>query len=108
MKRTAPRRCRGAQRLAQYLRPAVAEALDQRLIETRGILIEQAAHINRRHGGCRIGGAEACKLQRRTVTVTRIGLQGSPKGLDRTVAIAALRADFAERKPGRRELRRAL
>ena len=101
--------CRGAHRqhrLEQQRRPAIAEIVDQRRLEPRRILIEQRLHIGLRHGGQRLG-AEPHQPQAGAVAVIGIGGRSAL----RNAAIAASRspscfADFAEREPGRGEVRR--
>ncbi|MGY3362617.1 hypothetical protein ACVWZK_009280 [Bradyrhizobium sp. GM0.4] len=94
-------------RLEDQRRRAIAEIVDQHVLEARGVLIEQGLHIGLGHlGQLRI--AEAYQMQMSAMLIARVGLARFAKGRNGLVALAELRADFAEREPGRGEIRRNL
>ena len=103
----ARRGARRQHRLEQQRRPAIAEIVDQRGLEARRVLIEQRLHIGLRHLGQGLG-AEPHQVQAGAVAIVGIGGARLAKRLDRRVALAELLADFAEREPGRGEIRREL
>ena len=83
---------------------AIAEIVDQHVLEARRVLIEQGLHIGLRHlRQLRI--AEAYQMQMSAMLIARVGIARFAKGRNRLVALAELRADFAEREPGRGEIR---
>ncbi len=76
------------------------QMLAQRGVIAGGILIEQPAQIGFTHcRRCR-AGAEPGKLQPRAVIIVRVGVACRFERGHRTVTIAELIADGAERKPG--------
>ena len=74
--RPAGRAHRGFDRIAQQRRPAIGQALGQRRVVARGILVEQPAHIGFAHRRRRLAGAEPGELQPRAVIILRIGVAG--------------------------------
>ena len=92
-------------RLEQQRRAAIAEIIDQSCLEPRRILIEQRLHIGLRHRR-HLLGAEPHQAQAGAVAVIGVGGAGPAKRRDRLIALAELFAEFAEREPGRGEIRR--
>src|SRR5262249_21770683 len=97
-----------AQRLAQQLWSPIAKTVNNCSDEISGVLNEQTSHVACLHGFGELADAEARKLQRSAVAVTRIGGERRPKSLHGAGAIAALCADVTQRKPSRGEIGRAL
>ena len=93
-------RAGGQHRLEQQRGTAIAEIVDQRGLEFRRILIEQRAHIGRRHVG-QLLGAQQHQPQAGAVAVLGIGCSRFAKRRDRRIALAELFANFAQREPGR-------
>ena len=98
----------GFDRVVQQRRAAIMQALGERRVVARGILVEQPADIGFGHGRRRFAGAEPRQLQPRAVIILGIGIARLLEGGNRAVAIAELVADGAEREPGRGEARRQL
>ncbi len=94
----AGRVARGQHRLEQQRGPTIAEIVDQRSLEFRRILIEQRAHIGRRHRR-QLFGAEPHQPKARAVPVVGIGVARFAEGRDRGGAFAELSTDFSKRKP---------
>ena len=90
----------------QQGRRAIVEPLAQRPVEIARVLVEQRAHIARRHRA--IARAEMRELQAGAVAVIRVGVARRAEGRDRAIRVARLALDLAEREPGRRKARRAL
>ena len=90
---------RRPQRREQKLRPAIVEALHQRLVEIRRVLIEQPPHIDAGHRRCRLAGAEPRQMQPRAVIILAVGVARRGKRGDGPVAIAHRLADRGEREP---------
>ncbi|MEY9187243.1 hypothetical protein ABH987_000871 [Bradyrhizobium ottawaense] len=98
---------RGHHRLEDQRRGAIVEIVDQRVLEARGVLVEQRLHIGLGHLR-HLGVAEPHQMQASAVLVLGIGPPRFSKCGDRLVALAELLTDFAEREPGRGEVRREL
>jgi hypothetical protein len=86
-------------------RAAIAEFADQRGFEPRRILIEQRLHIGLRHAGQR-RCAEPHQPQTCAVAITGIAGLRRAERFDGCGVFAELFAEFAEREPGRGEIRR--
>ncbi len=99
------RRARRQHRLEQQRRAAIAEIVDQRRLEPWRVLIEQRLHIGLRHIGQRLN-AEPHQMQAGAMAIVGISAPRLVKGRDRRSILAEPRTDFAERKPGRGEVRR--
>ncbi len=84
------------------------QALGERRVVARGVLVEQPADIGFGHRRGGFAGAEPGQLQPRAVIILGIGVAGLLESGDRAVAVAELVADGAEREPGRGEARRQL
>ncbi|MEY9125065.1 hypothetical protein ABIA09_004627 [Bradyrhizobium yuanmingense] len=91
-------------RLEDQRRGAIAEIIDQRVLEPRGVLVEQRLHVGRGHLR-HLGIAEPHQVQAGAVLVPGVASPGFTKGRDGLVALAELLTDLAEREPGRGEIR---
>ena len=95
-------------RLQQHRGPTIVEPLQQRRIEGLGMLIEQAAHIDRGHRRRDLAGAEPRELQPRAVIVLGVGVARLLPRRDRPCPVAEIVANGAEREPGGGEVGRKL
>jgi hypothetical protein len=85
---------------AQHRRSTISEALGQRGVKTRRILIEQPPYVGFAHGRRRLPGSQPRQLQAGAVIVVRVGVAGLFESSDSAGPIAEAVADGAKCEPG--------